>query len=133
MASVVPIVFRAAGAAPGSGPGSRSPRFRAPATSGSGGPPVIGGLAGLIGLPTALGMLVLLGGAVSVGARATREPQHPKAHRRAGGRVTFVLSDLDGVLVDSRGAIERGWRLGRRSAAWPNPRPKCSTGARRPR
>ncbi len=25
--------------------------------------------------------------------------------------MTFVLSDLDGVLVDSRGAIERGWRL----------------------
>lgn len=82
MASVVPIVFRAAGAAPGLSPG-----IALAAVSSTGylgfvvGPSVIGGLAGLIGLPTALGVLVLLGGAVSLGARATCEPQQPRAAR----------------------------------------------------
>jgi MFS family permease len=83
MASVVPIVFRAAGSAPGISPG-----VALAAVSSTGylgfvvGPSVIGGLAGLIGLPTALGVLVLLGAAVSVGARATCEPQAPSVARR---------------------------------------------------
>ena len=75
MASVVPIVFRAAGAAPGISPG-----LALAAVSSTGylgfvaGPPLIGGLAGLIGLPAALGLLVLLGLAVAAGAGAASEP-----------------------------------------------------------
>jgi hypothetical protein len=82
MASVVPIVFRAAGSAPGISPG-----VALAAVSSMGylgfvvGPSLIGGLAGLIGLPTALGVLVLLGATVSVGARATCEPQAASIRR----------------------------------------------------
>jgi hypothetical protein len=85
MASVVPIVFRSAGAAPGISPG-----VALAAVSSTGylgfvvGPSVIGGVAGLIGLPGALGLLVLLGVAVSAAARATCEPQAPG--RSAGRR-----------------------------------------------
>jgi MFS family permease len=75
MASVVPIVFRAAGAAPGLSPG-----IALAAVSSTGylgfvaGPSAIGGLAGLIGLPAALALLVVLGGAVAASAQATCEP-----------------------------------------------------------
>ncbi len=76
MASIVPIVFRSAGSAPGI-----SPSVALAAVSSTGylgfvvGPPVIGGLAGLVGLPTALGLLVVLGAAVAFAARATCEPR----------------------------------------------------------
>jgi MFS family permease len=76
MASVVPIVFRSAGAAPGISPG-----LALAAVSSTGylgfvvGPSVIGGVAGLIGLPGALGLLVLLGAGVAAGARAACEPR----------------------------------------------------------
>jgi MFS family permease len=71
MASVVPIVFRAAGSFAGMSPG-----IALAAVSSTGylgfvvGPPVIGGLAGLVGLPTALALLVLLGAAVTALAPA---------------------------------------------------------------
>jgi MFS family permease len=79
MASVVPIVFRAAGAAPGISPG-----VALAAVSSTGylgfvvGPPTIGSLAGPLGLPGALGLLVVLGAAVAALAdapapRVTRE------------------------------------------------------------
>jgi len=77
MSSVVPIVFRSAGEAPGIATG-----VAVAAVSTIGymgfvvGPPLIGGIAELSGLPAALGLLVLLGGAVSALATAVavREP-----------------------------------------------------------
>jgi hypothetical protein len=73
MASVVPIVFRAAGAVPGLTAG-----VALAAVSSTGylgfvvGPPTIGGLAELIGLPAALGVLVVLAAVVASLARTTR-------------------------------------------------------------
>jgi hypothetical protein len=86
MSGVVPIVFRAAGHVPGMSAG-----VGLAAVSSTGylgfliGPPTIGGLAELIGLPTALGVLVALATAVALlapttrfarpGAAVEREPQ----------------------------------------------------------
>jgi MFS family permease len=73
MSGVVPIVFRASGQVPGMAPG-----VGLAAVSSTGylgflvGPPTIGGLAELIGLPAALGVLVLLALAVALLARTTR-------------------------------------------------------------
>jgi MFS family permease len=81
MSGVVPIVFRAAGQVPGMTAG-----VGLAAVSSTGylgflvGPPTIGGLAELLGLPTALGVLVLLAAAVAVLARTTR-------HARVGAGV----------------------------------------------
>jgi MFS family permease len=80
MASVVPIVFRAAGAVPGVTAG-----VALAAVSSTGylgfvvGPPTIGGLAELIGLPTALGVLVALAAVVASLARTTRIAARPGA------------------------------------------------------
>jgi MFS family permease len=86
MSGVVPIVFRAAGHVPGMSAG-----VGLAAVSSTGylgfliGPPTIGGLAELVGLPTALGVLVALATAVALlapttrfarpGAAVEREPQ----------------------------------------------------------
>jgi hypothetical protein len=73
MSGVVPIVFRAAGHVPGMAAG-----VGLAAVSSTGylgflvGPPTIGGLAELIGLPTALGVLVALAAAVGLLAPTTR-------------------------------------------------------------
>jgi MFS family permease len=73
MAGVVPIVFRAAGSTPGMPAG-----VALAAVSSTGylgfmvGPPIIGALAELAGLPVALGLLVLLGAAVAGLAGAAR-------------------------------------------------------------
>jgi hypothetical protein len=73
MSGVVPIVFRASGHVPGMAAG-----VGLAAVSSTGylgflvGPPTIGGLAELIGLPAALGVLVLLAVAVALLARTTR-------------------------------------------------------------
>jgi MFS family permease len=73
MASVIPIVFRAAGGVPGMRAG-----IALAAASSTGyfglmaGPPIIGGLAELVGLPAALGVLVALGAAVVALAPTTR-------------------------------------------------------------
>jgi MFS family permease len=73
MAGVVPIVFRVAGQVPGLTPG-----MGLAAVSSTGylgfmvGPPLIGGLAEVAGLPNALILLVLLGGAVCALSTATR-------------------------------------------------------------
>jgi hypothetical protein len=69
----VPIVFRAAGHVPGMSAG-----VGLAAVSSTGylgflvGPPTIGGLAELIGLPAALGVLVALAAAVALLAPTTR-------------------------------------------------------------
>jgi MFS family permease len=81
MSGVVPIVFRAAGHVPGMTAG-----VGLAAVSSTGylgflvGPPTIGGLAELIGLPAALGVLVVLAAAVALLARPTR-------HARVGAAV----------------------------------------------
>jgi MFS family permease len=73
MSGVVPIVFRAAGHVPGMSAG-----VGLAAVSSTGylgflvGPPTIGGLAELVGLPAALGVIVLLSVAVALLARTTR-------------------------------------------------------------
>jgi MFS family permease len=73
MSGVVPIVFRAAGHVPGMSAG-----VGLAAVSSTGylgflvGPPTIGGLAELIGLPAALGVLVALAAAVALLAPTTR-------------------------------------------------------------
>jgi MFS family permease len=73
MSGVVPIVFRASGQVPGMTAG-----VGLAAVSSTGylgfliGPPTIGGLAELLGLPAALGVLVLLAAAVALLARTTR-------------------------------------------------------------
>ena len=114
MSGVVPIVFRAAGQVPGMPAG-----VGLAAVSSTGylgflvGPPTIGGLAELIGLPAALGVIVVL----AAGRRAAGS-HHPLRARRlgrgaraaVGGGMTTILSDLDGVLVDSHASIMRAWR-----------------------
>jgi hypothetical protein len=73
MSGVVPIVFRAAGHVPGMAAG-----VGLAAVSSTGylgflvGPPMIGGLAELMGLPAALAVLVVLAMAVALLARTTR-------------------------------------------------------------
>jgi len=73
MSGVVPIVFRAAGRVPGMAAG-----VGLAAVSSTGylgflvGPPTIGGIATLVGLPTALFVLVALAGTVAVLAPTTR-------------------------------------------------------------
>jgi hypothetical protein len=73
MSGVVPIVFRAAGHVPGMSAG-----VGLAAVSSTGylgflvGPPTIGGLAELTGLPTALAVLVVLAAAVALLAPTTR-------------------------------------------------------------
>jgi MFS family permease len=73
MSGVVPIVFRASGQVPGMAPG-----VGLAAVSSTGylgflvGPPTIGGLAELVGLPGALVVVVLLAGVVALLAPTTR-------------------------------------------------------------
>jgi MFS family permease len=73
MSGVVPIVFRASGQVPGMPPGVG---LAAVSTTGYLGfligPPTIGGLAELMGLPAALGVIVVLAMAVALLARTTR-------------------------------------------------------------
>ena len=77
LASIVPIVFRAGGAVPGIAPGLA---LAAVSTTGylgfMVGPPLIGALAELTGLPTALWVLVALGVAVAALSPTAR----PRAH-----------------------------------------------------
>jgi MFS family permease len=72
MSSVVPIVFRAAGHVPGIASGVSLSAVSSIGYLGFvAGPPAIGGIAELVGLPTALGVLVLLAAAVAVLAATT--------------------------------------------------------------
>jgi HAD superfamily hydrolase (TIGR01509 family) len=105
---VVPVVFRAAGSHPAVAPGVG---LAAVSTIGwlgfLAGPPAIGLVAGAVGLGKALGIVVAATLAVALLARSTG----PRADFR--GLVLepqAVLSDMDGVLVDSSAVIERTWR-----------------------
>lgn len=107
---VVPVLFRAGGSTPGVPAGVG---IAAVSTVGwlgfLAGPPAIGFAADAVGLRAALGIVVvasLLAAALSWSAIADRR-------ERFAGLVfepAAVLSDLDGVLVDSAAAIERTWR-----------------------
>ena len=118
MSSVVPIVFRAAGSVPGI---ASSVALSAVSSVGYlgfvAGPPAIGGIAELIGLPRRSAVLVAArrdrGGARRDDRPPPRRPG-PRARgaraSRGGGGMTVVLSDLDGVLVDSQASIMRAWQ-----------------------
>jgi HAD superfamily hydrolase (TIGR01509 family) len=103
---VVPVLFRAAGSMPGVSAGVG---VAAVSTIGwlgfLSGPPAIGFAAGAVGLRGALGLVVLATLLLALLARSARP-------RRRGLELEHlaVLSDLDGVLVDSGAAIERTWR-----------------------
>ena len=103
---VVPVLFRAAGSMPGISAGVG---VAAVSTIGwlgfLSGPPAIGFAAGAVGLRGALGLVVLATLLLALLARSARP-------RRRGLELEHhaVLSDLDGVLVDSGAAIERTWR-----------------------
>jgi HAD superfamily hydrolase (TIGR01509 family) len=107
---VVPVLFRAAGSTPGVSAGIG---VAAVSTIGwlgfLSGPPVIGVVADVIGLRAALGIVVLAIVGLVVLA-PTAGPRRP-LFRGLAREPRAVISDLDGVLVDSRAAIEEAWRL----------------------
>jgi MFS family permease len=75
MATIVPVVFRAAGGTPGIAPGVALAAVSSMGYLGFvAGPPTIGLLTQLTSLPQALAIIVVLGGAVAVLATATRVP-----------------------------------------------------------
>jgi HAD superfamily hydrolase (TIGR01509 family) len=107
---VVPVLFRAAGSTPGV---PTAIGIAAVSTIGwlgfLAGPPAIGFVAGAVGLRAALAIVVVATAMVAVLAGSAG--QRPRDRSRG---VVFepqaVLSDLDGVLVDSGATIERAWR-----------------------
>jgi HAD superfamily hydrolase (TIGR01509 family) len=102
---VVPVLFRAAGSTAGV---SASAGVAAVSTLGwlgfLSGPPAIGVAADTVGLRAALGIVVLAVVALAVLARSA-EPRPRRAFEPHA-----VISDLDGVLVDSAAQIEVTWR-----------------------
>ena len=107
---VVPVLFRAAGSTGGVTAGVG---VAAVSTIGwlgfLSGPPAIGFAAGAVGLRGALGLVVVATVLLALLSRSAG------AERRGGLRgletePLAVLSDLDGVLVDSGAVIERTWR-----------------------
>jgi HAD superfamily hydrolase (TIGR01509 family) len=107
---VVPVLFRAAGSTPGVATGVG---IAAVSTIGwlgfLAGPPLIGLAAGAVGLRAALAIVVVATAMVAVLARsAGRRPR--QGFGGLGFEPQAVLSDLDGVLVDSAAVIEETWR-----------------------
>jgi HAD superfamily hydrolase (TIGR01509 family) len=105
VANGVPLMFSAAGRQPDTHAGAG---IAAVSSMGSFGfligPPIIGVLADAVSLPWALATLVL--GAVAVfvlARRAAGTPQEPETF-------AAVISDLDGVLIDSSAPTLRSWR-----------------------
>ena len=107
---MVPVIFRTAGTTPGVAPGIG---IAAVSTIGFlgflAGPPAIGIAADVIGLRAALAVVVV----ASVLAAGLSWRVIAARHRPFRGLLfepRAVLSDLDGVLVDSAAVIERTWR-----------------------
>jgi len=107
---MVPVIFRTAGTTPGVTPGIG---IAAVSTIGFlgflAGPPAIGIAADVIGLRAALAVVVV----ASVLAAGLSWRVIAARHRPFRGLLfepRAVLSDLDGVLVDSAAVIERTWR-----------------------
>jgi HAD superfamily hydrolase (TIGR01509 family) len=107
---IVPVLFRAAGSTPGVTAGAG---IAAVSTIGwlgfLAGPPTIGLVADSVGLRTALGIVVASIAIVAVLGRSAG-PRAPESVRGIRFEPRAVLSDLDGVLVDSGPQIERTWR-----------------------
>jgi HAD superfamily hydrolase (TIGR01509 family) len=107
---VVPVLFRAAGSTPAISAGAG---IAAVSTIGwlgfLSGPPAIGFVAGAVGLRAALVLVVLAILAMVMLARSAG-PRHGLALRGLPIEPRAVLSDLDGVLVDSGAQIEATWR-----------------------
>jgi sugar-phosphatase len=107
---MVPVIFRTAGTTPGVAPGIG---IAAVSTIGFlgflAGPPAIGIAADVIGLRAALAVVVV----ASVLAAGLSWRVIAARHRPFRGLLfepRAVLSDLDGVLVDSAAVIEQTWR-----------------------
>jgi MFS family permease len=98
---VVPVLFRAAGSTPGV---SASAGIAAVSTVGwlgfLAGPGAIGIASGAVGLRTALGLVVLAALTLALLAYSA-DPREGRRSRRHELETQAVLSDLDGVLVDS--------------------------------
>jgi HAD superfamily hydrolase (TIGR01509 family) len=107
---IVPVLFRAAGSTAGVSAGVG---VAAVSTIGwlgfLAGPPAIGFVAGAFGLRNALAIVVLATVMVALLARSAG-PKPREAFRGLLFEPRAVLSDLDGVLVDSGAAIEKTWR-----------------------
>jgi HAD superfamily hydrolase (TIGR01509 family) len=107
---VVPVLFRAAGSTPGVAAGVG---IAAVSTIGwlgfLAGPPTIGLAASAIGLREALALVVVATAMVALLAPAAG-PRRRTAFRGVVFEPRAVISDLDGVLVDSAAAIEAAWR-----------------------
>jgi len=107
---VVPVLFRAAGSTPGVSAGVGVAAVSVIGWFGFlSGPPAIGFAAGAVGLRTALGLVVLGVLALAVLARSA-DPRDRVRLRGLEVEPRAVLSDLDGVLVDSGAQIESTWR-----------------------
>jgi HAD superfamily hydrolase (TIGR01509 family) len=106
---VVPVLFRAAGSTPGISAGAG---VAAVSTIGFlgflAGPPAIGLAADAVGLRAALG-LVLVATLMLALLAGSAGPSRPRAFRGLPFEPGAVLSDMDGVLVDSGAAIARAW------------------------
>ena len=107
---VVPVLFRAAGSTPGV---SAAAGVAAVSTIGwfgfLAGPPAIGITADAIGLRSSLAIVVVATLALALLA-GSASPRRRRDFRGLMFEPGAVLSDMDGVLVDSWAAIERTWR-----------------------
>jgi MFS family permease len=93
MSSVIPIVFRAAGRTPGIASGVALSAVTSVGYLGFvAGPPAIGGIAELIGLPAALGVLVALAAAVAALARTTSAGTVVAEPRASGAEAEAVAA-----------------------------------------
>jgi HAD superfamily hydrolase (TIGR01509 family) len=107
---VVPVLFRAAGSTPGVPAGVGIAAVSSVGWLGFlAGPPTIGFVAGILGLRGALVIVVASTAAVALLARSARR-EREEEFRGVLFEPCAVLSDLDGVLVDSGAAIEHAWR-----------------------
>ena len=98
---IVPVLFRAAGTAPGLAAGSGVAVVSSIGWLGFlAGPPAIGFAAGTFGLRNALWLVVAAAAGLALIARSV-EPRPRSAFRGLLLEPRAVLSDLDGVLVDS--------------------------------
>jgi HAD superfamily hydrolase (TIGR01509 family) len=112
---VVPVLFRAAGTAPGV---PASVGVAVVSTIGwlgfLAGPPAIGFASGAANLRAGLVIVVLATATLALRAfAADRRRVAPRAESGFGGLLVepaAILSDLDGVLVDSSGSTSRSWR-----------------------
>jgi HAD superfamily hydrolase (TIGR01509 family) len=107
---VVPVLFRAAGSTPGV---SAAAGVAAVSTIGwfgfLAGPPAIGVTADAIGLRSSLAIVVVATLALALLAGSANPRRRGRHFRGLLFEPGAVLSDMDGVLVDSWTAIERAW------------------------